>query len=1478
MAAFRDIKIDLTDGAFLTNEEKGGQSTFSFGMVIGDNGTQTRVAADDATANIVLNGKFHSNEHGWGNFSATVAVEGPVKISMGSCAWGGDVTIKDGTGTTVGTFNTNNGSCYHNDKENNIVSAYYKGTETTLTISGGNYTPYFAVEAVDIADIPSDVNITYVLGDTQAEGTVPAAETVEIGNSYTIPANYTLYAEGKTLTAWSDGTNTYKPGETITAATALELTPVFTDNTVSLADRTEAVTLKWNFRRDQGAPILNYEGKSGFLVAQAVVNGSTIDVKTPFTTSPGKINNTNNTDWCQVNNGTTFTVPSCNGAVVSMESYTAFGTDGKTATTIDGQSDYTSAKTISYTIAGTAETINIVIGNDAGYLRYIQVVLPVVQTTAGKTYTDEPVTVTWAMNNADNPEAYTKTPEDAFSTVAFDPGTAILNPDKKTANITDGNAQVVTTGLNYQPATGSSDVLTWSVKPAKGLTFKPTKLTGYVNRDGTDSQNGITISAKMGDGTVQTLGTWTALRSGKTSAHQSYDATAIYQYNIELTEAQQTALSGAETFYLTSTIGVGTAKSGIFGEVTITGTVSGTIADVPKYTLTTKANPEAGGTVSAYPKSDVYEEDTEVQLTAEQNFGYHFVNWTDADGNEVSTEAKFKYTVTDNAELTANFEAVNTYELAYGVEGGANLYMVQPVPAPTVINGKNMYEEGTTVTLTASNNKILNFTNWSDGTSNSEIVLNMTENKSVTAAYSAIDFIAGWDFYKTGNNGRKADFAALDNDADAFNLVNEDNSETSGWLDKSQEAAGGYEGKPAAVNWRTGTANGDVGHYYWQTMVNAAAFTDIKVSFEMLYNYNSYTTYNVAYSTDGTEWNDVGSVTMEGAKAWTPCEISLPEDADNQETLYIRWYADKTSPIAGTASANDGNAISNVFILGTENATPDPIAPTLVSSVPAEGAENSSSTGKIVLTFDKRVNISENATATLNGLTLTPVVFGKTVTFQYKNLDYATGYVFTLPANCITNQTGVPYEQAITINFKTMAKPEVAKAVYDFIVPDDGAFEEAIAAADSRTDKTKRFRIFVKQGTYKLPQSTTATIVCDNGQTYPSPVTNINSSNISIIGEEIDATVVTNTITGETYNNASVYEKIGNSDVLQIQGSVSGLYFQDITIKSAIGDALGRNIAIQDKGTRNIYKNVCLYGYQDTWVTNKNDGLYYFEGGKLRGRTDFLCGKGDVFYNAVDLIMCQEGGYLAVPSQSLKYGYVFKDCTIKGEKDGVDGNYTLGRPWGDGTPSALYINTKMEAQPSAIGWAEMGTGWPARFAEYNSMTSKGTVISLNDRKKTFGGTHSNNPVLTEEEAAEAGEMSNMFGDWQPTLYTEQAPVPSNVTIENSTLTWDDSNYVLCWAICKDGKVVGFTTEPTYTVDDATVTWSVRAANEMGGLGEATVATEATGINEVGAETGDVVNTMYYNLQGVRVSKDFNGVVIKIDTMKDGKQVSTKIVK
>ena len=190
----------------------------------------------------------------------------------------------------------------------------------------------------------------------------------------------------------------------------------------------------------------------------------------------------------------------------------------------------------------------------------------------------------------------------------------------------------------------------------------------------------------------------------------------------------------------------------------------------------------------------------------------------------------------------------------------------------------------------------------------------------------------------------------------------------------------------------------------------------------------------------------------------------------------------------------------------------------------------------------------------------------------------------------------------------------------------------------------------------------------------------------------------------------------------------------------------------------------------------------------------------------------------------------------------------------------------------------MSGGWPARFAEYNSTTASGSTIDLTNRKTTFADTHTNNPILTAEEAAQYTIETVMGGDddWDPTAATEQASAPSNVKITGNELAWDNSQYALLWAVCKDGKVVDFTIEPTYTVDDATATWSVRAANEMGGLGEATVASTSTGIENV-ATGADVIATAVYTTDGVQLSKPQRGINIIVKTLADGSKKASKVI-
>lgn len=1108
-----------------------------------------------------------------------------------------------------------------------------------------------------------------------------------------------------------------------------------------------------------------------------------------------------------------------------------------------------------------------------------------------QTYQNEEASVSWPFNDANYATQYTKSPENGFSLVSVNTGD--LKYSLKTSTTTkdkDGNGMVM---AGFGPV-GTTKAVEWTVKPSKGLTFTPTSISTYVNRFGTDAENGVTVTAKLSDGTSVDLGNFTALRDNKTTESDKFSKNENLTNHIviQLTADQQAKLTSAEGFTLSCTVGVGANKQQGFADVHINGLLNGSIQQVEQYTLSAVVSTVGAGTVKVSPAGTVFDAETPITVTATKNFGYKFVNWTDANNKVVSTDEEYTFSISANTALKANFEKINTYVLDYKVEGGANDYMVSATPAPTVVDGKNLYEEGTEVSLTANSNDILTFTNWNDGETGAERKIKMNADQAYTAAYSAKDFIAGWDFYKSAREGRTADFAAEDNDVDQLILRDADGN-TYSWLDKSN-SAGGYEGKNAAVNW---TNTKPLGETYWQTKVNATAFTDIKVKSSMLYNYNAYETYNVEYSLNGTDWTKVGAIKMAGAKAWTDGEFTLPSDANNKAEVYIRWIADKTSSIKGATGNNDGIAIAGIYITGTAQLVNDGKAPVLVNTVPAEGATNASANGKIVLTFDEKVKLTGNAAATLGTQKIEGAVSGKTITFTYKGLNYATAYTFTLAAGSVADLTDNATDQAIVLNFTTKTKPAVTKALYDFIVPNDGDFKAALAAAAKRTDTSKRFRIFIKQGDYKIPADEKSEVKGSDGKTYANPTTYMNTPNVSIIGESMDNTSITNTVPAVECDNgfgkANVLEGIGKGDVLSLESGAVNTYFQDIKMYSSMGDKRGRDIVLNDQSNKTICKNVNLWAYQDTYVSNNQKGRFYFEGGILRGNTDFLCGKGDVYYNNVDLLMCGTG-YLAVPSQPTQYGYIFKDCTIKdGSTAGINGKYKLGRPWGKGTPIALFIDTKMEVIPTAAGWDEMSGGYPKRFAEYNSTTATGTAVDLSERKQVYdaydkkdGDTYTNrrnetaeSPILTAEEAA-AYTIETVMGqddDWDPTAATEQASAPSNVKLNGTTLAWDNNDYALLWAVCKNGKVVDFTITPSYKVDDASATWGVRAANEMGGLSEATTIGQGTGIRNITSATEAVIKTAIYAADGTQLSNLQKGINIIVKTLADGSKKTSKVI-
>lgn len=365
-AGFRDFAVQLTNADIFATDVN------NFGVKVAEDGTYSATAADDATANFVVKAaRFNDAQHGWVNCEFTIPVDGAVKIELGDCQFGAQKgTITDAAGNVTDIKANATKACWSaNAPHDKVVVAYYAGTEpTTLTVTYEGYCPFIAVTSIDPADIPNEATLTFDASNAGAEGTAPTLKKVNVGETVKVPANTTLFVEGKTLTAWTDGTTEYKAGDEVTVTEDITLTPIFTENTVAFTDRTAETTLTWQFGEANGAGPLNAQGKSTILVTQATIGDAVIDVKMDIDATSGKINNVGRGDkWAQCNDGTKLTIPAYTGTAVSFDSFS----DGA-GTTIGGVEATDKAATYN----GTASTLDIV-AKGMGYIASVTAVYPV---------------------------------------------------------------------------------------------------------------------------------------------------------------------------------------------------------------------------------------------------------------------------------------------------------------------------------------------------------------------------------------------------------------------------------------------------------------------------------------------------------------------------------------------------------------------------------------------------------------------------------------------------------------------------------------------------------------------------------------------------------------------------------------------------------------------------------------------------------------------------------------------------------------------------------------------------------------------------------------------------------------------------------------------------------------------------------------------------------------------------------------------
>jgi len=425
----------------------------------------------------------------------------------------------------------------------------------------------------------------------------------------------------------------------------------------------------------------------------------------------------------------------------------------------------------------------------------------------------------------------------------------------------------------------------------------------------------------------------------------------------------------------------------------------------------------------------------------------------------------------------------------------------------------------------------------------------------------------------------------------------------------------------------------------------------------------------------------------------------------------------------------------------------------------------------------------------------------------------------------------------------------VTKKAFDFIVGVNGDFKAAMSAAAKSASASNRFVIFFPNGQYNI-----GSLTGDGNQMTTFP-----TAYVSFIGQSKDSVVI---------YNKSTEEAISTTATLYFKGANS-LYMQDLTVqnKGTTGTSAYRHVVICEESSNVIYKNVKLLGTQDTYYSKGTKT--YWENGEIHGTTDFICGRGDVFFNKC-LIWTDKAAPITAPDGNGDYGYVFSNCTINGSVSG----FTLGRAWKD-KAKCVYLNTTMIKEPVATGWAdpinELST---MLLAEYNSMNASGGKIDLSKRKTTFVYTKngatitatSSKAVLSASDAA-GYTTDNIFGSWKPANLTVQQVAPV-VSKSGSTLKWDDNTDALCWVVFKDGKYFKCVTTPTVDVASGSGMYIVKAANAMGGLGAASNAVSADGTpilsnNHVSTGTFNIQHTSVSNVLLLSIPSGTIGMTLRI---------------
>ena len=1403
--------------------------------------------------------------------------------------WPAGITVGDRGKLTIKVSNDNAAPTY--------VAVFEPGLEGTvhyqlpwagLYINDSEYAQFGGTLAPGTPESVDETRYKYAWQYTKYH--FPASRTT---TALYIPTCYTLYVPGYTMKNWahidnfdpehpatiynSDVVTEYNIGTYYYFGEAGEhryIIPIFKENTVNFDYRTTPADITWDFRTAYMAQRLYFDTPTDFYYAtHTTINGDQV-IDVPLHIN-GVVDNTSLDEWCHFDEGTVITIPSGLGAKFTLVTYHKLS-----STTIDGEVplEYTMRTEndipvyyYNYTTHSTKTSIDLVIGKDHTYFKYIRAQLPAADAVKLTTTTNNEawgnselvkVSTTEANINNDNVGSDVDyTTDGNVYTLPLGSYVKVKATRERLyelkAFVIDGDTISVITAKDLEAAAAKGYTIT---KPADNSTAKEYTLKFRMETYST------TVEAVYGDRQK-----WQVTYSPGTQAAGEAPGVAVVENGEAFTMPAKN-----QTLYLEGyTLKYWMDENGIVA-VNADGSSTGEnkyewgkkylpsadlyltpVFEINDFTLFDI--PSTGATVE-WPLAtgkDIVKYGNAPLLKYQKSSGVYVSQLTLDDGRYIDLDLK-----------------IDCSESGAKVDNSAADYRCQINAASKITVPTN---KKTTISLVTANGQM-----------------------STTKIAGAI-----------GNKGGT--------NSTSYGSGSKDDTEGAGTNDYSYSVS--YTGEESSQNIEF---MGDAGYF---KMIKAEYG---KVSSEGLPQLDYVTVNNIALGSFGTPYenytinalknSDTHSMDIAMELSTTAAMPVVKAKADQNDAVVTVIQPTKEAPTATIIVKTAKGATVAIYKLDFDITYISTLPPVLqrvemnnmlvkardvngtMQTYLEEGTKMSVN-GAVSITFDHEMMATDTINTSIGKVVASG---GKTLTFRYWNLDVDKDYTFTVPASALKDVYGTAYAgEDISFTFHTAATSmHIDKRKVNFVVthkqahtfnstkPTEnytsgvkrqvasdelianlakdgiayGTIDEGLAMAHA-AGGTDRFYIFVPDGEYQIKGNTpTGAITAASSSNGAAPADNSGALRDDLMGKKIYNGMTTITrenlsITGQSEANTKLFnrpeiEGISYTSTFFVNG-VTGFYVQDMTLTNAFdyktsmasqgsnSAQAARGVVLRDRGVKTIMKNVTMDSWQDTYYSNGSnqysDSRGYFEDCTIKGYVDFFCGDGDHWFERCNLIL--RNGKAGNASNMMAprtyatqlWGYVFNKCQITAEDETTfntcNNKFTLARPWSN-SPAATFLYTKYNVLPSADGYKQMSSsGLVLRFHEYGSTDGNGALIDLSTRsmRASSPGAGSYAPVMTPAEAAEYTVHNALGGTdgYDPTIYTKQVSMAdADLTSVDRSLSWNGQSEALCYFIFRktesgSDELFAITADTSYELDDAQIgrTFIVRAANQRGGLGE-----------------------------------------------------------